>query len=42
MKWVIKYRDEKLQADVLALPPGIWARSLHGTNRMLEWKNADT
>jgi len=28
MKWEIKYHDEKLQADVLTLPPGILASSL--------------
>jgi hypothetical protein len=28
-KWDIKYHDEKLQADVLALPPGILARFFH-------------
>jgi hypothetical protein len=27
MKWEIKYHNEKLQADVLALPPGISARN---------------
>jgi phage-related protein len=37
MKWVIKYHDEKLQADVLALPPGILARYFHCTDRMLEF-----
>ena len=35
MKWEIKYHDEKLQADVLALPPGILARYFHCTDRML-------
>jgi hypothetical protein len=29
MKWGIKYHDEKLQAEVLALPPGILARYFH-------------
>ena len=29
MKWKIKYHGEKLQADVLALPPGMSARYFH-------------
>jgi phage-related protein len=37
MKWEIKYHDEKLQADVLALPPGILARYFHCTDRMVEF-----
>lgn len=37
MKWDIKYHDEKLQADVLALPPGILARYFHCTDRMMEF-----
>ena len=37
MKWEIKYHDEKLQAAVLALPPGILARYFHCTDRMLEF-----
>ena len=37
MKWEIKYHDEKLQADVLALPQGILARYFHCTDRMLEF-----
>jgi phage-related protein len=37
MKWEIKYHDEKLQAEVLALPPGILARYFHCTDRMLEF-----
>jgi hypothetical protein len=36
MKWVIKYHDENLQADVLALPPGILAGYFLRTDRMLE------
>ena len=53
MDWDIKYHDEELQAEVLALPAGILARYFHCTDRMLkfgpdlgkrmkEWKNADT
>ena len=37
MKWEIKYHDEKLQTDVLALPPGILARYFHCTDRMVEF-----
>jgi phage-related protein len=37
MKWEIKYHDEKLQAEVLTLPPGILARYFHCTDRMLEF-----
>lgn len=37
MDWEIKYHDEKLQTEVLALPPGILARYLHCTDRMLEF-----
>jgi hypothetical protein len=37
MKWEIKYHDETLQADVLALPPGILARYFHCTHRMVEF-----
>jgi hypothetical protein len=37
MKWEIKYHDEKLQAEVLALPPGILARYFHCTDRMIEF-----
>jgi phage-related protein len=36
MDWEIKYHAEKLQAEVLALPPGILARYFHCTDRMLE------
>ncbi len=52
MKWEIKYHDEKLQAEVLGLPPGILVRYFHCTDRMVEfdpsrkrmkeWKNVDT
>lgn len=35
MNWEIKYHDEKLQAEVLALPAGILARYFHCTDRML-------
>ena len=37
IKWEIKYHDEKLQADVLALPPGILARYFHCTDRIVEF-----
>ena len=37
MKREIKYHDEQLQADVLALPPGILARYFHCTDRMVEF-----
>lgn len=37
MLWEIEYYDEKLQAAVLALPPGILARYLHLTDRMVEY-----
>ena len=37
MKWEIKYHDEKLQSDVLALPSGILARYFHCTDRMVEF-----
>jgi len=35
MKWDIRYHDEKLQAQVLALPAGILARYIHCTDRMV-------
>lgn len=34
MSLEIKYHDEKLQAEVLALPAGILARCFHCTDRM--------
>ena len=37
MQWEIKYHDEKLQTAVLALPPGILARYIQCTDRMLEF-----
>ena len=37
MNWEIKYHDEKLQMEVLALPAGILARYFHRTDRMLEF-----
>jgi phage-related protein len=37
MNWEIKYHDEKLQTEVLALPAGILARYFHCTDRMLEF-----
>lgn len=37
MGWEIKYHDEKLQSEVLALPSGILARYVHCTDRMLEF-----
>ena len=37
MGWDIQYYDEKLQAAVLALPPGILARYIHLTDRMVEY-----
>lgn len=37
MLWDIQYYDEKLQAAVLALPPGILARYIHLTDRMVEY-----
>ena len=37
MTWEIKYHDEKLQTEVLALPVGILARYFHCTDRMLEF-----
>ncbi len=37
MPWGIEYYDEKLQAAVLALPPGILARYVHLTDRMVEY-----
>lgn len=35
MKLGIPYHDEKLQADLLALPLGMLARYFHGTDRMM-------
>ena len=35
MRWDIRYHDEKLQAQVLALPAGILARYIHCTDRMV-------
>lgn len=37
MRWEIEYHDDQLQADVLALPPGILARYFQCTDRMLEF-----
>ena len=37
MYWEIEYHDQKLQAEVMALPGGILARYLHCTDRMLEF-----
>jgi phage-related protein len=37
MDWEIKYHDEKLQTEVLALPTGILARYFHCTDRMLKF-----
>ena len=37
MAWDIQYYDEKLQAAVLALPPGLLARYIHLTDRMVEY-----
>ena len=37
MKREIKHHDEKLQADVLALPPGFLARYFHCTGRMVKF-----
>ena len=37
MNWEIKYHNEKLQEEVLALPKGILARYFHCTDRMLEF-----
>ena len=35
MAWTIKYHNEKLQRDVLALPKGLLARYVHLTDRMM-------
>lgn len=37
MNWEIRYHDEKLQSEVLALPAGMLARYFHCTDRMLEF-----
>ncbi len=37
MNWEIRYHDDKLQQAVLELPPGLLARYLHCTDRMLEF-----
>jgi phage-related protein len=37
MAWEIDYFDEKLQQAVLALPPGLLARYLHLTDRMIDY-----
>ena len=37
MKWEIKYHNEKLQDEVLKLPPGILTRYFHCTDRMVEF-----
>ena len=37
MNWEIKYHNEKLQEEVLALTKGILARYFHFTVRMLEF-----
>lgn len=37
MGWGIQYYDERLQAAVLALPPGLLARYFHLTDRMVEY-----
>jgi len=35
MGWEIKYHDDALQDDILALPSGLLARYLHLTDRMM-------
>ena len=35
MAWIIKYSSDKLQSDLLDLPPGLLSRYLHCTDRML-------
>jgi phage-related protein len=35
MTWIIRYHSEKLQAELLALPPGLLSRYLHCTDRMM-------
>ena len=37
MTWDIQYHDDRLQAQVLALPAGLLARYLHCTDRMREY-----
>lgn len=35
MAWIIRYHNDKLQSDLLDLPPGLLSRYLHCTDRML-------
>lgn len=37
MEWEVIYHDEKLQAEVLALPPGLMARYFHCADRMQQY-----
>ena len=37
MRWEIEYHNAKLQAEVLALPPGLLARYMHSTERMVDF-----
>ncbi len=37
LEWNIKYHNEKLQVEILALPPGLLARYFHCTDRMLKF-----
>lgn len=37
MAWTLQYHDEKLQQAVLSLSPGLLARYLHCTDRMIEF-----
>jgi len=37
MNWQIKYYDQKLEDEILALPDGLLARYLHLTDLMIEF-----
>ena len=41
MKWDIAYHDERLQAEVFALPSGLLARYLHCTDRVMQREEVD-
>jgi len=37
MAWELEYHDGKLQTAILSLPPGLLARYLHCTDRMIDF-----
>lgn len=35
MSWIVKYHSQKMQAELLDLPPGLLSRYVHCTDRMI-------